>query len=481
MAAVVDRVTYPKPEDSDHSLFSKVSERDGAEGISVCILDSETAAPDLWTTRGLSMGKGTMSGSKQGTLSFLLRPSQESAGAQIKHRSVATRVVQLPVANTIFHNGRASTLLAQRWVITEIPEPINHPEIRLTEEASLPQQVLRMTGIVNDISHQSGYSLQAPVEPITAPRIVDAAMGNIIRSIQMSDRPEDSVPASTELEKAVASVYQTSKLSREIFGVWALVTPREYRDAQTHFRATGIQGLIDSGSRLHKVLSGGGGWGNKQGLLALDPDSEYNKDKEAPRRLFGDGDDVEAEKLEALGQVVRPGDVVSFWVYFAEPIAEKTESNVDDVEASPNSMIVTPPSIVFGTMPSTMDLMPNLEATSGEATVSPSYTVIENHFGMLSEQGMSMKISATGSEGPSALSAEKGGVVVQTKLDVPYSRVSIAEKGETVVHPLQPFRKFMFGPKEHVQNSAAASTFQAHPNRYAGFKEVNSKGKPELY
>ena len=451
LAAVVDRVTWPKLEKSVPFPCSKMPKRDGAEGFTVCILDSETAAPDLWTTRGLPIGKEPMSNSKQSTLSFILQPSQESVEARIKHvppQPVATRLVQLPVANTVFRNGRPSTLLAQRWVITEIHGRLTQTKSRLTEEVSLPQQVLRMTDVVHDVSHQFGYSLSAPIEPITAPRIVGTAMGNIIRSIYIGDSPGDSVPASTELEKAVASVYQTSEPQREIVGIWALVTPREYRVGQPYVRTAEIQRLIDSGSRLHKVLSGGGGWGNKQGLLALDPDSEYSKDKEATQKLFGHGDDIEAEKLEALGQVVKPGDVVSFWAHFAKRLEEKIAPStkdtkgVEDIKVPSTFKITIPPSMVFGTIPSTMDPMPSSVATTAEGTASPLYTLIMNHFGMFSEQGMSLKVSTVGPEDQNALGVEKVGVVVQTKLDVPYSHVSIVGKGKTMVQSLRgKFRK----------------------------------------
>ena len=480
-----------KSEESDPFLISKLPVRSGAEGFSVCILESESAAPDLWTSRDLPIGKGTVSKSKQSTLSFLLQPSQGSLEAQIKHippRPVAARLVQLPVANTIFHNGRASTLLAQRWVITEFHGSTTQPELRLTEEVSLPQQVLHMTDVVNDVSYQSGYSLSAPIEPITAPRIVGAAMGNIIRSIHLGDNPGGSVPASTELEKAVTSVYQNSELQKEIIGIWALVTPREYRVGQPYVRAAGLQGLIDSGSRLHKVLSGGGGWGNKQGLLALDPDSEYTKDKETSPKVFGDGDDIEAERLEALGQVVKPGDVVSFWAHFAEHVEEKTLPSINDVEGvedaerPPNLKITTPPSIVFGTIPSTMDLIPGSEATSAEGTASPLYTLIMNHFGMFSEQGMSIKVSIIGPEDRNAMGAEKVGIVVQTKLDVPYSYVSIVEEGTKRVQSLRgEFRKSRSKSEQQVQNFPNTSTSQASRNRYADFIKANSKGKPILY
>ena len=432
MAAVVDRVTHSRSDRSEPYMFAKVRKKDGAEGISVCILDSETAAPDLWTSRNQPRAKETMSVQQRSTISFLLQPTPKSMEAQINQippQPITSRLVQLPVANTVFCNGKTSTILAQRWVVTSTQE--SGSPLRLTEEIALPQQSLQMDGVVDDQSLQTGYMFSVLLTPITPPRIVAGATGNIIRTVQMGTSPEDSVPASTELEMAVARESRTLKFRGEMVGVWALVTPRENRISRPYARPARIhQNAIDSGSRLHKVLSGGGGWGNKQGLLALDPDSEYSVDSEPSRELFGNGEDLEAEKLEALGQVVKPGDVVSFWAHFAEYVEEKSAPSG---RQPGNSKVTALPSLVFGTVPSTMDVLPGSKAIDAEGAAGSFYALIMNHFGMFSEQGMSVKVSTVGPQDRSTLGAEQVGVVVQTKLDTPYSRISIMGKGHKKV------------------------------------------------
>lgn len=312
-------------------------------------------------------------------------------------------------------------MLAQRWVVTNTQS--SEPGLRLTEENALLQQSLCLTDVINDHTHKNGYLLSVPLKSITPPRIVTAAMGNIIRTIQMGD---NNKPASTELEKAVARVSQTAKLLGKIAGIWALVTPRENRVSQPHVRPKlTLQYALDSGSRLHKVLSGGGGWGNKQGLLALDPDSEYSIEREAPQEHFGDGEDIEAEKVWALGEVVKPGDSVSFWAHIS-PVAG--ENSQPKGKPSKNAELVMPRSVQFGTIPSTVDLMSGSDATDIEDTTAPLYTLVKHQFGMLSEHGMSMRISTIGPEDKSALGAEQVGVVTQTKIDTPNSRISMLGK-----------------------------------------------------
>jgi len=426
LAAVVDRMPHATLDELEVHNFHKSWKRDGDEGVSVCILDSEIAAPDLWTVRDQPRNQETMSVQQQSTISFLLQTSPENTEAQVNSipsQSVVSRLVQLPVANTLFRNGRTSTMLAQRWVVTNTQS--SKPGLRLTEENALLQQSLCLADVISDYTHRNGYLLSVPQTSITPPRIVTAAMGNIIRTIQMGD---NNMPASTELEKAVARVSQTAKLSGKIAGIWALVTPQENRVSQPHVRPKQtLQYAFDSGSRLHKVLSGGGGWGNKQGLLALDPDSEYSMDREASQEQFGDGEDIEAEKVGALGEVVKPGDSVSFWAHISPVSGENSEPKGNP---SKSAKVVIPRSVQFGTIPSTMDLMPGSVATDVKDTTAPLYTLVINHFGMLSEHGMSMRISTIGPEDKSALGAEQVGVVVQTKVDTPYSRISMLGTGK---------------------------------------------------
>ncbi|RYP68905.1 hypothetical protein DL770_008363 [Monosporascus sp. CRB-9-2] len=88
-------------------------------------------------------------------------------------------------------------------------------------------------------------------------------------------------------------------------GVWAWVIPphvvkaerlsdlRVFRANSSHSEAElatesaeVFSKLTSSGCRLHKILSGGGGWGLKQGLLSLDPETSYTQPEQEDIEMF---------------------------------------------------------------------------------------------------------------------------------------------------------------------------------------------------
>lgn len=112
---------------------------------------------------------------------------------------------------------------------------------------------------------------EMPLRMLTEPRMVGEAFGNILKSVEVG---EESFPASWELEKMVTG---------ECKGVWARITRTQPGEVEKEM-------VMKPGVRLHRVLSGGGGWGAKKGLLSLDPQLEKE----------GDGKEVErfAEMFE---------------------------------------------------------------------------------------------------------------------------------------------------------------------------------------
>jgi len=92
------------------------------------------------------------------------------------------------------------------------------------------------------------------------------------------------------LEAPVDNIYK--KVRKELppdvevppFGVWAVVNPTPGKSAVIRDWKIGNLDSADSrvnlvqairnGGRTFRLLSGGGGWGNKAGLLSLDPDTE---------------------------------------------------------------------------------------------------------------------------------------------------------------------------------------------------------------
>ena len=397
MAAVVDRIPHPRaPTEGSGSMASNSSAgattRDGSEGVSVAVLDSSSAAPNLWATQQDSQERETMTIQQRCTLTFTL-PSSTCADIEVQklaRQDLASRMLQLPVANTVFQNGRTATLFAQRWIVQQehqsnallVPEP----------KVWLPQQGLDLNGLTEETSVDQ--SLHSDLTPITPPRTIKAAIGNIIRKVSAGGSPEADIPASNELERAITTGIRNGSIPDQPAEVWALVKPQGYAPrmgcdiVEVSPELDELHKALLSGCRLHKVLSGGGGWGEKQGLLALDPDSSYSPRQQAFQSSTGDEQDTEAEKLQVLGEVVKPGEVVTFYVRNPS-LAQTNTLHMPDFVAHSS---LAPLSLIFGSLPSTMDVMPGLLPTKTTAEESDC-VILEGCFGMLSEQGMSLTVS----------------------------------------------------------------------------------------
>lgn len=147
------------------------------------------------------------------------------------------------------------------------------------------------------------------------------------------------------------------------------------------------------------TVSGGGGWGLKQGLLSLDPQTRHASDADQDIDSF-----ISAFKgEEAPGGVVSPGAYIQFYV---EPVPLDAEQ---DGIPEPAASLGPPPSIVFGT--SHTGLEPRSDA-GGD-----SVGIIHDHFGSLSKEG----IYVDSVPEPSHAIDEK--ISIHTKVDSPCSYV----------------------------------------------------------
>ena len=441
MAAVVDRIPHPRALTEGSRSMSRASPlnpsaeatiRDGSEGVSVAVLDSGSAAPSLWATQQDSRERETMTIQQRCTLTFKI-PSSTCADVEaqkLARQSLASRMLQLPVANTVFQNGRTATLFAQRWILQQ--EYPSNALLVPQQKVWLRQQTLDLNGLTKETSVD--HFLHSDMTPITPPRTIKAAIGNIIRKVSAGGSSEANVPASHELERAITTGIQNGSIPVQPAEVWALVQPRE-RAPHMGCEIVEVSPELDelhkallSGCRLHKVLSGGGGWGEKQGLLALDPDSSYSPRQQAFQLGTADEQDTEAEKLQALGDVVKPGDVVTFYVH------DPSSAHTNTLELWPYFVAhssLAPLSLMFGSLPSTMDAMPDLLRTKTTPEESDC-VILEGWFGMLSEQGMSLTVSIPDiinwSHTDTLLQStfnRFGLVNVTTKLDAPYTFFTI--------------------------------------------------------
>ncbi|KAL2048563.1 hypothetical protein N7G274_000475 [Stereocaulon virgatum] len=421
MAAVVDQLPHPQctvdGQSNSSDAVLEYSGQDGSEGVSVAVLTSCSAAPDLWLFRQESEGRESMTVQQRCTLSFAFPSinSTSSHGQRPSNPLRASQVLQLPVANTMFQNGNTSTLLAQQWVLRR--ENASKAKFFLTKKKRLPQQTLNMDDLLAEkvFLHQC---MRFNLTQITPARVITAAIGNIIRRIRVCDSSKENTPASEELEGAISGEIAKGRISAQPAGIWALIKPRDQTTSDENscldltYGHDLLENAILSGCRLHKVLSGGGGWGEKRGLLALDPESNYLWRSHEFQSDFTDDKDAEFEKVQALGEVVRPGDMVTFYVsntHSAPGSAVCTQSDLV------NSSLSTSLSLMFGSLPSTMDAMPNTTGTGEAGSEQSSCVMIHNHFGILSEHGMSLKSTFIDSHVK----------CVETKLDAPYTLCTI--------------------------------------------------------
>ncbi|KAI9678024.1 MAG: hypothetical protein M1817_005968 [Caeruleum heppii] len=371
------------------------------------------------------------------------------------------RVLDIPLANLIFHTGKDYSLIASSW-----KRQNSSSKWREEMRVDLSQLQVRLhTASSDDLLDQcdsmSEGHVELPLLPLTAARQITDGYGNIVRML-------DSSPASHELEQAIADYFKDSSQEPRQIGVWALVIPRENvgRDGsgRIHSSAFGrsivlhdepdgharrkpslsdweskMSDLIEQGARLHRVLSGGGGWGSKQGLLSLDPDSTYTTLRDGEHHTaFVVGDDVGEEERNALGEVAREGDLVQFYISSVSEDAATIRTPDDgsrggkydfpdsEVRASGIRSGNRRTQFVFGVIPSTVDLMRS-DGLDNHAEDAGPVDVLEDIFGALCELGVGHTIRRSRSPNPKEPQHDDQGVsAFQTKLDVPFTKIVIS-------------------------------------------------------
>ncbi len=156
-------------------------------------------------------------------------------------------------------------------------------------------------------------------------------------------------------------------------------------------------------------MSGGGGWGAKQGLLSLDPKTTYN-DSEETGFDFSDGS-WEKQQASALGSIAEPGALIQF---FASE-SSKTPATISPAVTYSNLDLKT---TVFGTIPSTIDNIPPPRSESKKA--KGRAFVRRGHFGCATESGIFLRHVPL-KEPQDGIDADL--FPATTKIDLPYSYI----------------------------------------------------------
>ncbi|KAI1268949.1 hypothetical protein F5Y18DRAFT_373116 [Xylariaceae sp. FL1019] len=375
-------------------------------GFSIILGPSESILPDLWDKEGFE-GANTDSTS---SVSFVANPLAGSTNAL---------EFTLPLANTLFQNGRRSTLHACKWN--------RDGEGMMTITLRAPKTIQQ---IASDNSSADHTSSMIPLMPLTPPRKIVAGLGNIARQVEVDGHP---TPASKELEEIVPRIFERRAQRDPTFvpqsiGVWCWVIPPHVMQSRNLaglqlFSADSTEAetdtawksmdlfseLLSSGCRLHKILSGGGGWGAKQGLLSLDPETSFSlPGQDADYEMFIKSFE-ERNSASPTNGIVTPG---SSLLFCAEP-------HWTDAEAKTGPLLLPAHGISLGVTPS-------LDQTPQADDITDTVDVSDDHFGASSANGLFIRgISDLGGIGVKDEESHGSMRRIMTKIDAPNAQFCI--------------------------------------------------------
>lgn len=224
-----------------------------------------------------------------------------------------------PVANTLFVNGRRNTLFTQPWDWDFLAQC-------WVQSSKRPRQDLSQVTIRAYSSYDPseleprGLKVFSYLKPLSTPGAIAKSMGNVVRQITLGDGT--TKPASYELELLVPGILKHARdLNPDTdIAIFALVYPPGLQSESdgaygSHkLDPTWFLRLLARGARLHRVTSGGGGWGAKAGLLAFEPATDFRHDIDEISSMFP-GFAVEDNSLQmpATKDIIPEGHVVQFF------------------------------------------------------------------------------------------------------------------------------------------------------------------------
>lgn len=207
LAAVVD------------GLCARSPSRELQEGISIHVGRLDGLLPGLWDTtspadEAQSLSRSLGDSELPSNLSILLPQKMTRKDARIS--------VTLPLANTLFSNGRRSTLLASEWTLATGFSNTRAETVRTVEKRT---QVIDLpASILFD-----KVDMRAPLVPITQPRKILEGLGNILAKVEVAGEPQ---PASMELQTNIHRLLDARRAlphSQSVsgpIGVWAMIYPK---------------------------------------------------------------------------------------------------------------------------------------------------------------------------------------------------------------------------------------------------------------
>lgn len=185
VAAVVDRI-------HQIALSNRVD-----EGISILRSHRDILLPKIWDS---VVPKAKQDADAVSALTFKFPDSGSAVQSS----------VTMPLARTLFENGRPSTLIASSFDVSGASPKLIKMAESYTHTINLPTL---------------SFDYWAPLLPLTHARTVTQSFGNIVRGIQVG---EETLPASTELEDAIINKMANLDLglqAGEPVSVFAVITP----------------------------------------------------------------------------------------------------------------------------------------------------------------------------------------------------------------------------------------------------------------
>lgn len=252
--------------------------------------------------------------------------------------------IGLRLANTIFINGKESTLMGMCWLYNDD-----------VGAYMMSRSVNLASCSITSLSAAVSPSLTLPLDPVGERRRVITGMGNILRQVSKSTDPTsvEPMPASTELETELPRYIKEHGIVDQRVSVWALIEKPDLviADRETISTQDRVTQSLRQGGKLHRVVSGGGGWGKKQGLLSLDPeisfpgtarpdglvtlDEIFNPSADAPTELpslLGNG--MIGDDLSLLSQVATECDFIEFFVGLEPKLSQDEVASNTDAQGS---------------------------------------------------------------------------------------------------------------------------------------------------
>lgn len=167
-------------------------------------------------------------------------------GGSIKNTSTFIDVA-MPLANTLFRNGRASTLLLGRWKRSPSDHIFHQVENSEKQSCTIPTDCSRLK--LGRMKFDFGRKML--LTPLTVPRPIASGLGNIVR--QLADSYGNLLPASVELEKSVVSFLERKNLPQQTVSVWAWIIPAPLFHAERSKPRLGFWESLRKGAGLHRV------------------------------------------------------------------------------------------------------------------------------------------------------------------------------------------------------------------------------------